>query len=229
MDISVIIPVLNEAGRIGPLIEQVRSCFKEEEIQGEVIVVDGGSIDDTCQQSTLADQVIQTDPGRARQLNMGAEAARNSTLLFLHADCQLYPGCLSEIAAVLNEKKVVAGCFTQLIDGESTWYRVLEWGNRQRTQWLGWAYGDQGLFLRRKVFEEVNRFPEVPFLEDLLLSKKLSRRGKIGIAQAKIGVSARRWQQKGVLRQTVKNWTIIMLAQLGASPHWLKRFYPHVR
>src|SRR5262249_37851243 len=90
-------------------------------------------------------------------------------------------------------------------------------------------YGDQGLFIRRGDFEQLGGFPEVPFLEDVLFSKILRRVGRVVVAPARIHVSARRWQRVGLIRQTLRNWTLTALAAVGASPRWLRSFSPTVR
>jgi len=94
---------------------------------------------------------------------------------------------------------------------------------------LKWIYGDQALFVRRSIFEELEGFPEISFLEDLYFSKLLKRRGRLIVLKAPLTVSARRWQKTGILIQTARNWAIIAAAHLGASPSWLAAFYPRAR
>ncbi len=229
MDLSIIIPVLNEAERIGPLIESLRQLSDVSEVTTEIIIVDGGSTDTTLENAQAADLVLISPRGRSKQQNLGAERAQGEVLLFLHADCQLTRGCLKDAVTILNHPRTSAGCFTQQIDHPRRRYRLMERGNRLRTRTLQWAYGDQGLFLKRALFNELGGFPDVPFLEDLLFSKTLARRGKIRVSEQRIVVSARRWERQGMLRQTLKNWGIITMAHAGVSPHWLARFYPNVR
>lgn len=222
--ISVIIPVLNEADRIAVLIEQTRALG-----DCEIIVVDGDSGDATLANSQAADLCLSTDRGRAVQQNAGAAAARGEVLLFLHADCRLESGALEAMRAALADPQCVGGCFRQVIDAPGLRYRLLERGNSLRVRLFGWAYGDQGIFVRRSVFELLRGFPPLGLMEDLYFMKRLKRAGRIAIVDAPIHVSARRWQAKGIIRQTLRNWTLIALAHCGVSPNRLARFYANVR
>jgi len=225
MLISVIIPTLNEEHTIAETIASVR-----EQGECEIIVVDGGSEDRTRKQTISADQCVTSSTGRAIQQNAGAKASQGDVLLFLHSDCQLQPGALELLREWCStQPELKAGCFHQQIDAEGRKYRLLEWGNDLRVKWFGWAYGDQGIFVRRELFEQVGGFPEVPLMEDLYLMKQLKRKTRITILNASIKVSPRRWQQRGVLRQTVRNWLFITLAHCGISLETLARHYPHVR
>lgn len=224
MPFSVIIPALNEAGNIAATIASVRR-------QGpcQIIVVDGGSDDDTEAAAAAADLVLVGQRGRAVQMNTGAAQARNDRLLFLHADCQLEEGALAEAEAILKRANIAAGCFTMHVPLPGLIYRCIEGCATARVRWTGFVYGDQGLFLRRNLFEQIGGFPPLRFLEDVFLSRQLRKRGRLAVAQARIVVSPRRWQQVGVLRQTLRNWTLTALAALGVHPDQLARWYPMVR
>ena len=224
MPISVIIPTLNEEQSISATIEQTRSlglC--------EIIVVDGGSDDATLQQAEKADRYMTVRRGRSHQMNAGAKVASHDVLLFLHADCRLDQGCLEDVAHCLSRQDVAGGCFQQRIAADGLRYRMIEFGNAWRVRWLKWAYGDQGIFVRRKVFEELGGFPDLALMEDLYFMKKLKRAGRFVLLESRIHVSARRWEQRGILRQTLRNWTLIALAHCGVSPNRLARLYPHIR
>jgi rSAM/selenodomain-associated transferase 2 len=222
--ISVIIPVLNEAERIADLIEQTRALG-----DCEIIVVDGGSSDATLANSQAADLCLSTERGRAIQQNAGAAAARGDVLVFLHADCRLQAVAFDALRAALGDPRCVGGCFRQVIDAPGMRYRLLEWGNTLRVRLCGWAYGDQGIFVRRSSFEELGGFPPLRLMEDLYFMKRLKREGRIVVLDAPIHTSARRWQAQGVIRQTLRNWTLIALAHFGVSPNRLAKFYTHVR
>ncbi len=222
--ISVIVPVLNEAGQITDVIRQTRALG-----DAEIIVVDGGSGDGTAEKASEADVILCSSPGRAIQQNTGASASSGEVLLFLHADCRLQPGSLEAIQSALQNPRCVGGCFRQRIEADGWKYRLLEHGNAWRVRLFKWAYGDQGIFVRRSVFEELGGFPELQLMEDLFFMKRLKRRGKVAILNPPLCISARRWQKKGVFRQTLRNWSLIALAHCGISPNRLARFYPHVR
>lgn len=224
MTLSIIIPVLNEATNIGPLIAVTRKLG-----DCEIIVVDGGSTDDTWNQASAADVRLISDRGRAVQQNAGARAAHSDVLLFLHADCRLQPGCLEAVQAAMADPNIVGGCFRQVIDVPGWKYRLVERGNAARVRWLGWAYGDQGIFVRKTVFDALGGFPDLKLMEDLFFVKRLRRAGRFVPVDAPIIVSARRWQKAGILRQTLRNWTLLTLAHLGVPPDRMARFYPQVR
>jgi len=224
MSISVIIPTLNEAPRIAELIaatRQVGEC--------EIIVVDGGSTDGTLERAAPADIVLSSEPGRAKQQNLGAVASCGDVLLFLHADCQLPAGALDAICAAMQDERTIGGCFQQRIEADGWAYRWLERGNAGRVHWLGMAYGDQGIFVRRRVFEELGRFADVKLMEDVLLMKRLRRAGRFVLLDERLSVSARRWQKHGIVRQTLRNWLLLTLAMCGVPPNRLARFYPSTR
>ena len=94
---------------------------------------------------------------------------------------------------------------------------------------MGIPYGDQGLFVRRRTFDQIGRFPEVPFLEDVGLAMRLRRQGRVAVLPARIFVSPRRWAQHGIVGQTLRNWALTAAAAAGVPASTLARFYPHVR
>jgi rSAM/selenodomain-associated transferase 2 len=224
MPLSVIIPTLNEASTIAATIRAVRRQHPD-----EIIVVDGGSSDDTIQCAAEAHLVVRSPRGRAAQMNAGAAAARGDRLLFLHADCELAEGALAAAMDCLRRPGVVAGCFRMRVRAAGVVYRLIDFCATARVRLTGVVYGDQGLFVRRDVFEEMGGFPAVRLMEDMLLSRQLCRRGRVVVAAADIGVSPRRWERQGVVWQTLRNWTLTALAAAGVHPDRLAPFYPAVR
>src|SRR5262249_3410492 len=202
MRVSVIIPTLQEADTIADSVRAARALGA-----AEIIVVDGGSTDETRTAASAPDLVLTAPRGRATQMNAGGRAARGDALLFLHADCRLDPGALECAAGLLSRRSVIAGCFRMRVAAKGLLYRSLDAAATARVRLTGLAYGDQGLFIRRADFERLGGFPEVPFLEDVLFSKILHRAGRIVVARARIHVSPRRWQRVGLIRQTFRNWT----------------------
>jgi len=220
MQVSVVIPALNEAAGIE---RSVRSAFDAG--ADEVIVGDGGSRDETAAEATrLGCRVVVSQAGRAIQQNAAAATATGDVLLFLHADNWLAPRSVDQLRAAVSE---TAGCgaFRQRIEARGLSYRALEAGNALRVRWLGAAYGDQGIFVRRDLFEACGGFPATPLMEDLLLMRSLRRRYWPRLLPGPLHVSPRRWQRHGVLRQTWRNWRLLAAERCGVSMETLARQY----
>ena len=221
MQISAIIPVVNEEARIENAIEKAWLAGAD-----EVIVVDGQSQDKT---TTLAKNsncsLFQSTPGRAKQLNHGVRQANGGVVLFLHADTWLEPGACDQIRDSLADERVLAGAFEQNIQSKRRIVKWIEKGNARRVRWFNLAYGDQGIFVRKQVFEEVGGFPDVPLMEDYILSQRLRKRTSFALLPGPLHVDARRWEQHGPLRQTLRNWLITAAFRLGVSPTRLANFY----
>ncbi len=232
MKISVIIPALNEVAQLGGAIASAFAAGAD-----EVLVADGGSIDDTPEVVRRYPRCrwIAAPRGRARQQNAGATVATGDVLLFLHADNRLGGGALRQIRKLQTEHpgKLIAGAFEQRIEAEGRLYRWLEWGNATRVRRGGPAYGDQAIFCSRELFESLGGFPEVPLLEDLLLFQRIRQEissgqcsaAPIALLPGPVIVNARRWQRRGVIAQTLRNWTILLRYRLGATPEQLAGSY----
>lgn len=224
MPVSVIIPTLNEAAGLAALLEALRVQKPH-----EIIVADGGSTDATQEAARRADLFLTAPRGRAAQLNAGAARATGDVLLFLHADCTPEVGALEQAERCLRRRGVAAGCFTMRVQAAGALFRWIDCVATARVRLAGLVYGDQGLFLRRDLFERLGGFPPLRFLEDVAFSRKLRRSGRIVVAPARILVSPRRWQRTGVLRQTLRNWTLLCLWAAGAHPDRLASSYPAIR
>lgn len=224
MPVSVIVPTLNEAAGLAEMLRSVRV-----EAPHEIIVVDGGSSDATREQAREADRVLSGPRGRAAQMNLGATHATGDVLLFLHADCLPEPGALRAAERCLRQKGVTAGCFRMTVRADGMVYRLIDACATARVQLTGLVYGDQGLFVSRRTFERVGGFPRLRFMEDVFLSKVLRRQGRIVVAPRRLFVSPRRWQRQGIVRQTLRNWTLTALAAGGVHPDRLAALYPVVR
>jgi rSAM/selenodomain-associated transferase 2 len=219
--ISVIIPVLNEANVIEQVLAQIHAAASI-----EIIVVDGGSHDQTVEiVKALGDRVIHSAPGRAYQMNAGAEAATGEILLFLHADTYLPPGFTDLVCQTLAQPKTIAGAFSLKIDGHQPALRWVERGVNWRSRYFQMPYGDQALFLKAETFHRLGGFPELPIMEDFELVRQLRRKGKVAIAPASVLTSARRWEKLGVLRTTLLNQVIIAAYLLGVSSEKIVRWY----
>ncbi|MFZ7124602.1 MAG: TIGR04283 family arsenosugar biosynthesis glycosyltransferase [Desulfobacterales bacterium] len=219
--ISVIVPALNEAEGIMDAIEDARAG---EDV--EVIVVDGGSSDDTVSMVRKAGvRLIESPKGRGRQMNAGAAAASGGTLLFLHADTRLPRRFDRAVRRALRDPSVAAGAFSLRIDAPGIGLRLVEWGANRRSRTLGRPYGDQALFLSARIFHELGGYPEIPIMEDYALIRRLSRYGRVVTLRQPVRTSARRWRRLGVLQTTLRNQLIIAGYRLGVSPDTLARWY----
>ena len=224
MSLSVILPTLNEADFVDGAIASLRRLGP-----CEVIVVDGGSTDDTIARAAGADLVLSGPRGRSAQMNRGAAHARGDVLLFLHADCTLEAGALDAARRCLSRPGIAAGCFRMTVTAPGLAFRLIDATATLRVRVTGIAYGDQGLFVRRDVFDRVGGFPALGFMEDVAMSRALGRVGRVVVAPARVFVSDRRWRKVGVVRQSLRNWTLTALAVAGVHPDRLARHYPAVR
>jgi rSAM/selenodomain-associated transferase 2 len=224
MSVSIIIPTLNEESCLADTLAAVRSQGPQ-----EIIVVDGGSSDATCQIAAGADRLLHGPRGRANQMNLGASQATGEVLLFLHADCGLEDRGLEEAERSLCKTGVAAGCFTMHVRADGLFYRWIEASATARVRLTGLVYGDQGLFVRRSLFQALGGFPRLLLMEDLFLSLRLRRQGRVVVAGPRIFVSPRRWQRFGLVGQTARNWALTALAAGGVHPDRLAGLYPAVR
>ena len=222
MNISVVIPTLNEAAELPETLRRARALPEV----GEIIVSDGGSADGTREcAAAFGCQVVTGARGRGHQLRLGAEAAHGEVVLLLHADTWLPVEAGPAIAAALADPRVVGGAFYKA-------FRDPHWlmrGSRFRCWWRmrtqQFAYGDQALFVRREVLVRVGGVPAVPLMEEHELCRQLRRTGRLVLAEATVTTSARRFRERGVL-QTYWRMAVTNLGwHLGVPPDRLRRLY----
>lgn len=220
--ISIIIPVLNEANIIRALLERVLDTQNV-----EVIVVDGGSHDDTVAIAQASGVKVLSYPavGRANQMNAGAAVATGEILLFLHADSHLPANFDTLVCQALSRDGSIAGAFELRIDADMRGLRLVEKVVNWRSRFLSMPYGDQAIFLKAAVFQEIGGFPNLPIMEDFELMRRLRGQGRIAIVPAPVLTSGRRWQKLGVLKTTLINQLIIAGYFLGVPPTQLIRWY----
>jgi rSAM/selenodomain-associated transferase 2 len=219
--ISIIIPTLNET-------ENIKEAIVTTQLNTniEVIIVDGGSKDDTIEiAKSLNVKVILSSPGRAVQMNAGAMAATGDILLFLHADTRLPIRFDEMICTALQQPGIVAGAFKLRIDAPLLSLRWVELGVNLRSHFYQMPYGDQAIFLTKVVFQQIGGFPELPIMEDFELMRRLKRIGQIVIISTPVLTSARRWLQKGVFKTTLLNQIVIIAYLLGVSPERICGWY----
>lgn len=219
--VSIIIPVLNEAGCIG---KTLAGLPQSEQI--EIIVADGGSTDGTVDIVQVAGvKIIHAPRGRACQMNAGASASSGDIHLFLHADTELPPGFETPVHDALSRPDTAAGAFRLAINGDGFGLRFIEKLANWRAMVLKMPYGDQAIFMTAAMFKGVGGFSELPIMEDVALIRALRQKGRIVILSLPVRTSARRWQKNGVVRTTLINQLILLGFLFGIPSRFLANLY----
>jgi rSAM/selenodomain-associated transferase 2 len=221
--LAIIIPVLDEGAMIADALAALAPYRRR---GAEVIVVDGGSRDATVEAARPhADRVLAAPRGRGSQMNAGAAAARADVLLFLHADTRLPPDADRDIFLALEQTNRVWGRFDVTIAGRSPLLRVVAAMMNLRSRLTGIATGDQAMFVTRDAFARAGGFPDLPLMEDIVLSRRLKRIGRPACLAARVTTSGRRWDRDGAVRTIVTMWRLRLAFFLGAEPAQLARRY----
>jgi rSAM/selenodomain-associated transferase 2 len=225
-DISIIIPVLNESAAIGPAIERLVA----DQFQGttQVIVVDGDRSGSTIKTLAGTEKVVlmTASPGRARQMNAGAQRASGRVVCFLHCDTVLPANAISTMVNTMDDLRVDAGAFDLAIDAPGLLFRIIEKTASFRSRLTRIPYGDQAIFMRRQYFSDLGGFADIPIMEDVDLMQRIKKQeGRVRIINMPVSTSARRWEKEGRLYTTLRNWTLRIFYACGVSPHRLVRFY----
>jgi len=221
--LSVIIPVLNEAKNLESILSRLRATCPA----AEVVVVDGGSEDEI---STIVRRFpwvmyLSGRRGRARQMNAGASVAKGEILLFLHADVRLSARAEATIIEAFSDHDIVAGRFDIRFDNPRPVFKVIAFFINFRSRLTKICTGDQALFVRRKTFEELGGYPDIPLMEDVELARRLKRRGGMICLRSKVTASARKWEREGVFRTILLMWALRFLYFIGVNPSRLHRWY----
>ena len=219
--VSIIIPVLNEEKSITALLENLA----DQEGDYEIIIADGGSTDDTLAKciSYPGIKIVTSEKGRALQMNNGAGIALGTTLLFLHADTTLPEKGIQAIEKAMGDNKIAGGSFYVKFDDQNRILNFLSCFTRINNRYLTW--GDQGIFIRKTIFDEIGGYKDIPVMEDLEIQKEIRRKGRFIKLPLAVTTSARRFIQNGIIRQQLLNIALVMAYEAGVSPWRIKEFY----
>ena len=225
MKVSIIVPTLNEELVLEKTLTQFQQLSPH-----ELIVSDGGSDDDTRNiAGRFSHRVITGSAGRALQMNVGADEATGDILLFLHADSRIEPESYRKMQQCMQNPKWIGGAFTLCIESGKWSLKLIALLANIRSKYFGLAYGDQGFFVRKEVFKDMNGFSPLPICEDLDFYHRLRKKGAVILLKEKAHTSPRRWIKEGILFTTARNTLIAVLFGLGFPPHILTKWYLAIR
>jgi rSAM/selenodomain-associated transferase 2 len=219
MKLAVIMPTLNEAAALPATLAALQGAH-------EIIVADGGSTDQSCAIAEAAGaRVLHLSPPRATQLNAAAASCDADAILFLHADTHVPVGWQKEIERLLSRSDTALGAFSLGIASATRSEAIVARAANLRSRWRSLPYGDQGLFLRKDLFDELGGFPDVPIMDDYILVQHAQKRGAIVTSDLVAMTSNRRWRRLGVWRTSWRNLIVVVGYRLGVSLDRLQRYY----
>lgn len=219
--LSIIIPVLNEGDALTPFLKAL-ILLKSQGV--ELIGVDGGSTDNSFELlSTYCDTSIQSSAGRSTQMNAGALKAKGHTLLFLHADTYLPSTALTDIEHALSQNNW--GRFNVQFEPNNLLLRITAYLMHHRSKFTHVCTGDQALFFKKKFFNQLNGFADIPLMEDVDISKRARKLSPLYALTSKVTTSSRRWQKHGTLKTILLMWWLRWLYFIGVEPCTLHKKY----
>jgi rSAM/selenodomain-associated transferase 2 len=222
LNISIIVPILDEGDRIGPFLQHLRERASSAEL---IVVSVAGSRSLSQSLVNICDRTLTAPRGRASQMNAGAVVAGGDAFWFVHADCEVPEGCLEQISRTLGDRRTVGGCFQIRFPRRDLIYRVSDAGGNLAVELFGRCYGDHGIFCRREDFFAVGGYPDVPLLEDAEFYRRLCRRGRTRQLGSKIITNPRRYEEIGPYRLTTSYLLLSTLYLLRVPIPVLARIY----
>lgn len=232
LNLSIIVPLLNEADNLSELIAHI---VRLDPAPQQVILVDGGSVDGSVAiaksvlknaeitQSAIDWHIIESTVGRAQQMNAGAMLATGDVLLFLHADTELPADAINNVQQAIAQYDW--GRFDVRLDSREPLLKIVGLMINQRSRLMSIATGDQAIFIKKSVFEQIGGYPDQPLMEDIELCKRLKKIARPACLKSKVITSARRWQQHGTWRTIFLMWHLRFDYWRGVSPDVLKQRY----
>ncbi|OED40626.1 hypothetical protein AB833_11165 [Chromatiales bacterium (ex Bugula neritina AB1)] len=224
--LSIIVPAKNESACIRETLLALQPLRQESH---QLIVVDGGSSDDTLAVCRgLADIVISSPAGRAVQMNAGAKAALHDILWFVHADTIVLPDGAAKIQHLLGgsgrQAKIWGRCDVQFTNTAMV-FMLIAWCMNKRSCLTGIATGDQAIFIRKDAFNSIGGYPEIALMEDIEISRQLKKICRPACLTSKVQTSSRRWEHNGIVRTILLMWKLRLLYFFGVSPVRIARMY----
>ena len=221
MRVSIIIPALNEAA----CIKETLLSLQTQAPPFEIIVVDGGSKDNTASEASKYARVVQSERGRAKQMNAGAAAAHGDVFLFLHADTRLPANALTLVRASMKDATKESGIFRLRFDKETPLLRFYSFCTRLKQP--AFCFGDRALFVKNDTFNAIEGFKSIPIFEDIDIARRLWARGSFAFLPDYVTTAARRFEKKGPFRQQLLNTYLWSRYMFGADPSRLARYYKY--
>ena len=221
--LSIIIPVLNEAACLQDLLKE---CERVRADGHEVILADGGSTDSTVSLATLSvDLIVDSEAGRALQMNAAAASASGDLFWFVHADTRLSSTNIHQVYKLLSQTGFAWGWFDIKLTDSAWMFRVIEKMMNWRARATQVATGDMGIFITRDLFYKVGAYDAIPIMEDIALSKRLRKIAKPTVLNEPLMVSSRRWQKYGIAKTILLMWALRLFYFLRVSPQRLVKWY----